>query len=1093
VNSGNFYGIRFEVVEPLHVDRVGGNFLFFSGTGPFAAIVELDDVNDLPDSVDLSTPDVVATTIVPLAFQDDGDKRGDMDVTLEPGWYALMFGTEKFGSTGITSLPVNNTPLLQPSDYLHARLGVPEFFPISQANSTWKARFVLEGSTASDGPITLASGARLTMEADGSFTYDPNGQFESLSVGSTVSDSFTYDVTDSIGLTTTASVTITVAGGNDAPTAVDDSYVVSEQSLLSPGPSVGVIVNDSDVDGTQLTVTQINGVSFVGTITLPSGATVTPAAEANRFIYDPTTAFNYLTTGQSAIDQFEYQITDEWGATATATITITVNGFDDAPIAVDDNYVVSEESFLSPVSSVGLLANDYDPEDTPLTITHVNDMPFANQITLPTGATIEPHVEPNRFIYNPRVAFDWLVSGQTGSDSFTYTAIDAQGQPASATVRVTINGVDDPAVISGDTEFSVGEDTDIVSDSLSIVDPDLGQARFVAQTGVTSSFGTFEIDEHGTWAFDLDNQVSNLLNEGESPIVSFLVSSLDGSATVTVHITIVGGADADTDGVDDTIEELIGDGNGDGIPDSAQDDVASLFNAVTGTYVTLAAADGAQLFDVIASDPQLLNEQPPGDVQLPIGLLHFNAIVDAGAPLAVRLYYDAAEPVNAVYKYGLLAGGDPDYYEFEDVEFGIDAAGNHYVELYLVDGGAGDADGMVNGVIDDPVGLALVPGIGDDLIATYEDQAISFNPFVNDVLVQPVTIVEISSPQSGCVELDEVGNLSYHPNDSFFGSDPFTYTVIDGNGVTWSATVSVTVLPVNDVPTISVEQPQVMVDEGELATNFGMFGDVDVDDELSLFASVGSVESDGAGGWAWSWNPQDGPSESHTVTITVDDGQTQASASFWLDVNNVAPTLSLTSSHPDLLQRSLDGEVTLTGVIVDPGSRDTHQVTIAWGDGTSSQLTEADITNRSFATTHEYQSGGVHDVIVYVTDGQSDPVEYRTSAVVTGAGLVDGTLYLIGTEGRDFIEVRELQGKNSEGDTRVHWTLSQTPSQVEVFAAGLISRMEFYTFGGNDQITIRDHAGIGTHIDAGDGDNRIRTEATLDVIVTGAGDDVIET
>ena len=54
-----------------------------------------------------------------------------------------------------------------------------------------------------------------------------------------------------------------------------------------------------------------------------------------------------------------YTVTDEHGATATATLTITVNGVNDAPVAVDDSGSGNEDSTIT-----GTVAtNDSDVDD----------------------------------------------------------------------------------------------------------------------------------------------------------------------------------------------------------------------------------------------------------------------------------------------------------------------------------------------------------------------------------------------------------------------------------------------------------------------------------------------------------------------------------------------------------------------------------------------------------------------------------------------------------------------------------------------------------------------------------------------------------
>lgn len=79
-------------------------------------------------------------------------------------------------------------------------------------------------------------------------TYKPNANFNGA-------DSFTYTVSD--GQTPTpgtavGTVNVTVTPVNDAPVAVADVYAVNKQTTFTV-PATGVLVNDSDVDGTPLT------------------------------------------------------------------------------------------------------------------------------------------------------------------------------------------------------------------------------------------------------------------------------------------------------------------------------------------------------------------------------------------------------------------------------------------------------------------------------------------------------------------------------------------------------------------------------------------------------------------------------------------------------------------------------------------------------------------------------------------------------------------------------------------------------------------------------------------------------------------------
>jgi len=144
VSSFNFVGARFFIEEEMLTTSLGGHFIGgFNDTSFFGAIVRLTDSLDFPDSVDLSTPDVIGVTT--LTFPDTSDEVfGDLTVHLQPGWYALVFGSGLFGTTGRGSAPTNNTDIESPQ-YI---IGQPDegWFNASiftLANDNF--RFVVEG------------------------------------------------------------------------------------------------------------------------------------------------------------------------------------------------------------------------------------------------------------------------------------------------------------------------------------------------------------------------------------------------------------------------------------------------------------------------------------------------------------------------------------------------------------------------------------------------------------------------------------------------------------------------------------------------------------------------------------------------------------------------------------------------------------------------------------------------------------------------------------------------------------------------------------------------------------------------------------
>ena len=146
----------------------------------------------------------------------------------------------------------------------------------------------------------------------------------------------TFTVTDDTALSDSATRGISVAAVNDPPTAVDDTGTTDEDTTLNVA-APGVLANDTDVDpGDTKTVVALNG---TGTLTqpLPSGASVTINANGS-YSYNPLSAFQGLSTGQTASDSFTYTMQDGAGAQDTATVNLTINGISDAPTAVADSF-----------------------------------------------------------------------------------------------------------------------------------------------------------------------------------------------------------------------------------------------------------------------------------------------------------------------------------------------------------------------------------------------------------------------------------------------------------------------------------------------------------------------------------------------------------------------------------------------------------------------------------------------------------------------------------------------------------------------------------------------------------------------------------
>ena len=156
--------------------------------------------------------------------------------------------------------------------------------------------------------VTTTAHGTLALNANGSFTYTPAANYFG-------SDTFAYQANDGQAASNTATVTITVTPVNDAPVAVDDAYATAEDTALSV-PAPGVLGNDTDADGNPLTAAVVASTTH-GSLTLNADGSLsyTPAANWN------------------GVDSFTYRASDGQATSNTATVTITVNAVNDAPVA----------------------------------------------------------------------------------------------------------------------------------------------------------------------------------------------------------------------------------------------------------------------------------------------------------------------------------------------------------------------------------------------------------------------------------------------------------------------------------------------------------------------------------------------------------------------------------------------------------------------------------------------------------------------------------------------------------------------------------------------------------------------------------------
>ncbi|MBM0171439.1 Ig-like domain-containing protein, partial [Altererythrobacter sp. C41] len=199
----------------------------------------------------------------------------------------------------------------------------------------------------------VAPVAGLTLNADGSYSFDPSdAAYQDLAAGETRDVVASYTVSDGNGGTASSTLTITVTGTNDTPVAVADVAAATEDAAAVTGT---VATNDSDVDGDTL--------NYALDAAVPG---LTLNADGS-YSFDPSdAAYQDLAAGETRDVVASYTVSDGNGGTASSTLTITVTGTNDAPIAVADTDAATEDA--APVTGT-VAGNDSDADGDTLSYT----------------------------------------------------------------------------------------------------------------------------------------------------------------------------------------------------------------------------------------------------------------------------------------------------------------------------------------------------------------------------------------------------------------------------------------------------------------------------------------------------------------------------------------------------------------------------------------------------------------------------------------------------------------------------------------------------------------------------------------------------
>ena len=170
---------------------------------------------------------------------------------------------------------------------------------------------------------------------------------------------FTYTVSDGHGGSTTASLTVTL---DRAPVANNFTIADAVGATVTATAASGVLAHASDPDGGSLTVTAVSdassGAGSLGTSLAGSYGHLTLNADGTySYVADNSAAIAAASTGSHLLDSFSYTLTDGLGATASATLNVSV---DRAPTVTLANVSALTASQASVAVSSMILASDPD-------------------------------------------------------------------------------------------------------------------------------------------------------------------------------------------------------------------------------------------------------------------------------------------------------------------------------------------------------------------------------------------------------------------------------------------------------------------------------------------------------------------------------------------------------------------------------------------------------------------------------------------------------------------------------------------------------------------------------------------------------------
>ncbi len=574
--------------------------------------------------------------------------------------------------------------------------------------------------------------------------------------------------------------------GNAAPLAVDDTARVDEDGSVL----VDVLANDTDPDGDALAIASAS--ADLGQVRVEGG----------QLRYTPTPDY----TGPALIT---YSVTDGAGGLAQATLAITVDPVNDAPVAADDQATTGAGQAVA----IDLLANDTDADGDALALWSLGD---------PANGQVDVEIETGRVIYTPNLGF-------TGTDSFGYQVSDGNGGVDSARVSVTVEGgivvpppsdgprTDDMRLyIFGNSTINHATDTPetAVPYWLSGLSDAAGyDYAFDGQFSslpVVPNWGFAGVP--GAWTGSFAGSDFNTVLITERNFVQYVSPTTplsDGTSAVDAALEIVDFVQAQEPGTDIFVYESW--------PDMAPF-LANGFPPSASEWAAYNAYAQGEFHDWWLEYISELEARRP-DVNItmiPVGPILSRLLTEtelSQIPVTDLYSDDAPHGTATLYFLATLVTYAGIYGEGASATFEIPASVHPLVRenygeiLDFIDAELGTQPPVGDGQSGT---VNTAPVAADDAAVTDEDAPSMIDVLSNDTDADGdlLALLSVSDPANGTADLVD-GAILYTPDAGFAGQDVFTYAVSDGAGGSDTGRVTVTVeaAPAAEPPADGGEAP----------------------------------------------------------------------------------------------------------------------------------------------------------------------------------------------------------------------------------------------------------------------------------------------